>query len=100
MARNNVIIEKLQRGETVSYRGKGNSMTPRIISGALVTLASVDPEDVQVGDAVLAKVHGTVYLHLCTAKKDGRFQISNAHGHVNGWCGPNQIYGRLVRVDP
>lgn len=98
--RRNVIIEKLQRGETVAFREGGQSMTPIIKSKELTTVGPVDPKDVKVGDIVLAKVNGTVYLHKVTAIKGGRYQISNNHNHVNGWCGPNHIYGRLLRVDP
>lgn len=92
-------IEKLRAGETVTFRPRGNSMVPRIRSGQLCTVAPVDPASVDQGDVVLCKVHGAEYLHLVSAVKDGRFQISNNHGHINGWIGPAQLFGRLVRVE-
>lgn len=41
-------VEKLQKGETVSFRPTGNSMTPKINSGELVTV-SPDISDIKKG---------------------------------------------------
>jgi hypothetical protein len=92
-------IAKLQKGENVSFRPRGNSMTPKLKSGQLVTIAPVKPEEVGKGDVVLCKVSGHHFVHLVTAVQGKRFQISNNHGHVNGWVGPSCIYGRLIRVE-
>lgn len=94
-------IQKLKGGETVSFRPRGNSMQPKIESGQLCTVEPVaNYETLKKGDVVLCKVRGAEYLHLVSAAKDGRLQISNNKGHINGWVGPDQVYGRLVRVDP
>lgn len=93
-------IAKLQAGETVSFRPRGDSMTPRIKSGQLCTVEPVDPAALVVGDVVLCKVRGAEYLHLVKAIAEGRFQIGNNRGRINGWIGPQAIFGRLVRVDP
>ena len=93
-------IAKLQAGETVSFRPRGNSMTPRIRSGQLCTVEPVAFADVSKGDVVLCRVRGAQYLHLVSAVRGGQLQISNNHGHVNGWIGPDALFGRLVRVDP
>jgi cell wall-associated NlpC family hydrolase len=74
-------------------------MAGRIENRQLVTVSPVDPEIVQPGDVVLCKVHGSEYLHLVKAVKDGRFQIGNNKGHINGWVGPNGIYGLVVKVE-
>ena len=92
-------IAKLQDGETVSFRPRGNSMVPKIRSGQLCTVAPVDTDTLSKGDIVLCKVRGNQYLHLVKAIRDGRFQIGNNRGHINGWIGPDQIYGRLVSVE-
>jgi phage repressor protein C with HTH and peptisase S24 domain len=92
-------IEKLGRGETVAFRPRGQSMSPKIESGQLCTVEPVDPVDVRVGDIVLCKVRGSEYLHLVKAIQGQRFQIGNNRGHVNGWIGPSSIFGRLVRVE-
>jgi phage repressor protein C with HTH and peptisase S24 domain len=88
------IIKELSEGRSVTLKPHGNSMTPLINSGDTIVLRPVDPSDVKLGDAVLAKVKGHFYIHKVTAiGDDGRFQISNNHGHVNGWS--RQVYGRV-----
>ena len=73
-------------------------MSPRIESGQLCTVAPVDPATITVGDIVLCKVRGSEYLHLVKAIQDGRFQIGNNRGFINGWIGPHAFYGRLLSV--
>jgi hypothetical protein len=76
-------------------------MVPLIRSRQLVTVAPVDPSKVEVGDIVLARVAGTVYLHLVSAldPSGGRAQISNNRGRVNGWTSHARIFGLCVAVD-
>lgn len=93
-------IEKLKQGETVSFRPRGSSMTGRIESGQLCTVAPVDPATLAVGDVVLCRVRGAEYLHLVKAVQGGRFQIGNNRGHINGWVPARAVFGRCVRVDP
>jgi hypothetical protein len=93
-------IARLARGETVSFRPRGASMSPKIESGQLCTVAPiVDLGTLRVGDIVLCKVGGNEYLHLVKAIQGARFQIGNNRGHVNGWVGANGIFGRLVSVE-
>lgn len=93
-------IDRLLKGETVSFRPRGNSMTPKIHSGQLCTVEPLtDASIIEKGDIVLCKVNGAEYLHLVTSTKDDRFQISNNHGHVNGWVGRKSLFGRLIRVE-
>ena len=90
-------IEKLSNGEEVSFRPKGNSMQPRIESGNLVTISPIKI-DINVGDIVFCKVSGNYYIHLVTAKDtDGRYQISNNKGFINGWT--KTIYGKVVKIE-
>lgn len=93
-------IARLKLGETVAFRPRGNSMSPRIESGQLCTVEPALPENLRPGDIVLCRVHGTEYLHFVKAVQGGRFQIGNNRGHINGWVGPNAIFGRLLRVEP
>ncbi len=95
----NEYVKKLKEGQTVQFRPRGNSMKPKIESGQLVTVAPVTPEEVEKGDIVLCKVNGHHYVHLVTAVQGKRFQISNNHGHVNGWVGHNGIFGKVVKVE-
>ena len=92
-------IERLTRGETVSFRPRGNSMTGKIESGQLCTVAPIDPAALAVGDIVLCKVRGREYLHLVKAIQGARYQIGNNRGHVNGWVAAGAIFGRCVRVE-
>jgi hypothetical protein len=66
-----------------------------------VTVAAVDPTKVEVGDIVLARVAGTVYLHLVSAIDAGAggVQISNNRGRANGWTNHARIYGICTAVD-
>jgi len=90
-------IEKLERGETVSFRPHGNSMKGKINSGQLVTVAPANCNDVEVGDIVLCKVKGSTFVHLVSAKQGDRVQISNNKGHVNGWT--RTVYGKVTKVE-
>ncbi|MEC3913275.1 S26 family signal peptidase [Nocardia sp. CDC160] len=74
-------------------------MVPLIRSRQLVTVAPVDPTRVEVGDIVLARVSGTVYLHLVTAIDGKRVQIGNNRGRINGWTSHDRIFGLCVAVD-
>jgi len=91
-----MIVERLAKGEKVTRRVSGNSMTPRVKSGQELTLIPIDR--FQVGDVVLAKVAGRYYVHLLSAIDGDRVQISNNHGHVNGWTRKDKVYGRVVNV--
>lgn len=91
-------VESLKRGENVSFRPKGNSMSGVIESGQLVTVAPASVDSISVGDAVFCKVNGKFYVHLVKAiSQDGRCQIGNNRGRINGWT--KTIYGKVVRVE-
>jgi len=87
-------LERLQKGETVSFRPRGNSMKGKIETGQLCTVAPVDPARLAVGDIVLCRVHGAECLHLVKTIQGGRFQIGNNRGRVDGWIGAAGIFGR------
>lgn len=95
------IAVRLAAGTTVAFRPTGSSMVPLIRSRQLVTVAPVDPAKVEVGDIVLAKVSGTVYLHLVSAvdANAGRVQISNKRGRINGWTNHAKVFGICTTVD-
>jgi hypothetical protein len=93
-------IARLMKGETVSFRPHGNSMSGRIESGQLCTIASILTSfDLKVGDIVLCKVKGKEYLHLIKAINNKRYQIGNNKGHINGWISINSIYGKLIKIE-
>lgn len=92
---------RVAAGARISFRPSGSSMVPLIRSRQEVTVAPVDPAKVEPGDIVLARVAGTVYLHLVSAVEParGRVQISNNRGRVNGWTSAERVYGICVAVD-
>ena len=76
-------------------------MNPRAAAGMMEGQAPIALVGLlAVGVIVLCKVSGSEYLHLVKAIQGERFQIGNNRGHINGWVGPNAIYGRLVSVAP
>lgn len=92
-------IARLQRGESVQFRPRGNSMRGKIEPGQLCTIEPVDPASLAVGDIVLCKVNGRQCLHLIKAIQRDRFQIGNNRGPINGWVSRNGIYGRCTRIE-
>jgi len=81
--------------ERVTIHPRGHSMEPLIMDRQKVTIVRVTGDDeIAVGDIVLARVRGHVYLHKVTAIDGRRVQISNNHGHVNGWTHRDRVVGR------
>jgi hypothetical protein len=98
MAWANHYIEKLQAGERVSFRPRGNSMSGKVENGQLVTLESAGEKSIRVGDVVLCKVNGVQYLHLVKAISGERYQIGNNRGRINGWTSRKNIFGIVIQV--
>lgn len=90
-------VEELQAGRITVYVGHGNSMRPKIMSGAKITLEPCTAADAEVGDAVLCRVKGNLFVHLVKAKQDERVLIGNNHGGINGWT--KAVYGRVIKID-
>ena len=93
-------IARLKNGEAVSFRPRGHSMSGKIESGQLCTVAPLsNVTQLEKGDVVLCKVNGNEYLHLIKAVQGSRFQIGNNRGRINGWIGINAIFGKLIKVE-
>lgn len=88
------LMKDLSEKGTGQMKCFGNSMTPILKSGSLVTFAK--SESYEVGDKVFCKVKGRfIDCHLITGKDaEGRYLISNNKGHDNGWT--RIIYGKAV----
>ncbi|GAA2796248.1 S24/S26 family peptidase [Crossiella cryophila] len=95
------VASRVAGGATVTFRPSGSSMVPLIRSKQQVVVAPVDPAKVEVGDIVLARVTGTVYLHLVSAVDlpRKRVQISNNRGRINGWTSHDRVFGICVEVE-
>jgi len=92
-------IERLQAGETVQFRPRGSSMKGKIESGQLCTVKPMaDASVLGVDDIVLCRVGGAQYLHLVKAVRNGKFQIGNNRGGINGWISSKAIFGILIEV--
>ena len=75
-------------------------MMPRIKSRQKCIYTPVtNAQDVRVGDAVFCKVGGNYFTHLITAVRGEQYQISNNHGHVNGWITLDGIFGKVIAVE-
>lgn len=91
------VAGRVAGGAIVTFRPSGSSMVPLIRSRQQVVVAPVDPSKLVVGDIVLARVAGTVYLHLVPSVDPARkrVQISNNRGRVNGWTSHDRVFGIL-----
>jgi hypothetical protein len=92
---------RVAAGATVELRPTGSSMVPLIRSRQRVIVAPVDPAKLEADDIVLARVAGTVRLHLVSAVDQARkrVQISNNRGRVNGWTSHDRVFGICVAID-
>jgi SOS-response transcriptional repressor LexA len=97
-------IAQLERGLTVQFRPRGNSMVGKVPSGSLVTVEPIaDHKLLKQGDVVLCKVKGKQFLHLIVRIRHGmgeEFLIGNNRGFTNGWTNKKNVYGKCVRVEP
>ncbi|WP_251072234.1 S26 family signal peptidase [Streptomyces sp. ISL-43] len=96
-----VQADRVRAGATVEFRPTGTSMVPLVHSRQRVRVAPAEPALLEPGDIVLARVSGTVYLHLVTAvdAPRHRVQIGNNRGHVNGWTSRDRVFGICVTVE-
>lgn len=79
----------------ITITPRGHSMEPLIMDRQKVTIRGLtETDELHVGDIVLARVKGHVYLHKVTAIQGDRVQISNNHGHINGWTARSKVAGR------
>lgn len=97
---NAITAEHLKNGEECIIVGFGQSMTPKLKSGQPVKAIPVtDNTSLNKNDIVFCKVNGCYYLHKISAIKNNKtYQISNNHGHVNGWISRNKIYGKVIEI--
>lgn len=97
---NAIAAEHLKNGEECIIIGYGQSMTPILKSGQPVKVVPIN-DDIMLekNNIVFCKVAGHFYLHKISAIKNGStYQISNNHGHINGWISRNQIFGKVIEI--
>ena len=91
--------QRLIAGETIKIKTAGNSMSGKIENGSFVTIEPIGDRVLKKRDVVLSKVNGNLYLHLISGTRKGSYQISNNHGHVNGWTSKKNIFGIVIRIE-
>jgi SOS-response transcriptional repressor LexA len=91
------VIEELTTTGTSKMKVFGNSMTPILESGVLLTF--VKQEEYEVGDIVFAKVKGRyIDAHKITKISPERgYMIANNHNWENGWT--RMIYGKAISAE-
>lgn len=92
-------LERLKIGQVAKIRPRGSSMSGKVEDNELVTVAPIT-KPLKVGDIVLVKVKGTIYLHLIKDMNNGRYLIGNNRGGSNGWVKADSIYGIAIRIQP
>lgn len=95
--------QDLDEGKTVEFRPKGNSMSPKIESGQLVTVEPIkDYTKIKKGDIVFCRVGRNYYVHLVQVRQEKmggmRFQIGNNRGRTNGWIFEDKVFGKVTKV--
>lgn len=87
--------------EKIFIQGIGQSMTPKLKSGEICIVQRVTSDtELSKNDIVFCKARGNYYLHLISAIKGNTYQISNNHGHSNGWVSRKNIYGKVIGKEP
>ena len=98
---NDAYKARLQAGETVQFRGGGNSLRPRIKSGECCVYQPVRThEDVNEGNIVFCQIGEKYWGHMVKEKTyvggDYVYTISNLKGYVNGTTDLAHIYGKVI----
>jgi SOS-response transcriptional repressor LexA len=87
--------KELEETGTTKMKVFGQSMTPIIKSGTLLTFETFD--DYEVGDIVFCRIgQRFIDAHKITKKDGDRYMISNNHGWDNGWT--RTIFGKVVKI--
>ena len=91
------LIKELEDKGTGKMKVFGNSMTPILKSGSLLTFQRCDEYDVD--DVCLSRVRGKyIDAHKITKKDaEGRYLISNNKGWDNGWT--KRVFGKVIEVN-
>jgi hypothetical protein len=76
----------LQQGRSAQVRPRGGSMRGLIEDNQQVTIAPVDPAQVEAGEVVFVRWRGGFLLHLVKQADPERVLIGNNLGRINGWA--------------
>lgn len=74
-------------------------MRGRIESGQLVTIISIDGQEVKSDDAIFIRWKGNYLLHLAKEITEDEILIGNNIGKINGWISKKDVIGKVIRVE-
>ena len=91
------LIKELEENKTGKMKCFGNSMTPILKSGCLLTFEP--KEEYEIDDIVFCKVKGRyIDAHKITKKDENKgYMIANNHGYENGWT--KKVFGKVVNIE-
>jgi hypothetical protein len=92
--------DELDSGRDSWFISVGSSMTPAIKVVQRVALRPVGPDELLIGNIVLAKVDGRFWLHRVSEERDDAVHIVADNGMVNGWAPRSDVSGVVDRPQP
>ena len=87
------LIKDLREKGEGSIKMFGNSMTPLIKSGTVLTFKVA--KKYNEGDVVFCYIKGRFYAHKIIKKGDRGYLIGNNKGRINGWT--RTVYGVMCK---
>jgi signal peptidase I len=98
-------VDILDKEGSVILTCNGHSMKPLFSPGDALYIKKVNHSKLRIGDAVFCKIGRNLQVHKITAilaptyaVHNGRWEISNNHGHLNGWIDESGIYGLCMKA--
>ena len=76
----------------------GGSMKGRIESGQLVTIKTIDGNDVEINDAIFIKWKGNYLIHLAKDITETEILIGNNLGKINGWISKKDVIAKVIKI--
>jgi hypothetical protein len=93
------LLKELSANGVAKIRPEGGSMAGRIDSGQLVTLVTVNPHELEVGDIALVRWKKRYILHLIVDMNEDQFLMGNNLGRINGWVAKNDAIARVDKIE-
>jgi len=91
-------LKTLQNEGQCDVRPFGGSMKGRIESGQLVTIKTIDGNDVKIDDAIFIKWKGNYLIHLVKEITETEILIGNNLGKINGWISKEDVIAKVIKV--
>lgn len=94
------LVKMLEEGLEVTLQSKGNSMLPFIIGGRDSVILQSPPENLQIGDIVLAQINKKTYvIHRIIACDEKQITLmGDGNWYGKEICYPEDILGIVVKI--